>query len=366
MKTPPAPPARPRLPTSTPWIGAIIVVLSVVVSALLATNRGSTVDHANLSQPGVDGATADGRRDGTRATDDRSDRGGTRRGTDGQRLAGKPGGDSKGSGSAGSPAGGGTDPSRPRVIAGLERSGSAAAGGARGVGPGPGGGATIDARSGSGDSLRPDVATRDLRDIPKSTTANGDSTDPNAEIVEEPPPPEPAPEVAFDGGADKTFSTDWQIEIPDAGAIAGDAGTVSFWLKPGWEENNQNDATFVQLGDSGMHIAKNVNYLRFEYFDSEGNENGLGTNIGEWKTNEWRQVTASWAGPNLALYVDGQLISQNRFNLPPTFANETKLYVGSPGGAPVAPGDITYLKVTNSIITPADIAKQYQSGPRPR
>lgn len=365
MKTPTAPPPRPRLPTSTPWIAAIIVVISVVVSALLAANRGGTTHLASSSEPGIAGdraGSSSSRRSGDGAPDDRSDRG-TRRGPDGQRLSG--GGDGKGGG-AGTGSGSRTDPSRPRVIAGLERGGGVVGGGSAGAGPGSSGGATIDARSGSGGSIRPDVATRDLPDIPKSTTGNGDNTDPNAEFVEEPPPPEPAPEVAFDGGPDKTFSTDWQVEVPDAGAIAGDAGTVSFWLKPGWEENNQNDATFVQLGDSGMHIAKNVNYLRFEYFDSEGNENGLGTNIGDWKTNEWRQVTASWAGGNLSLYVDGQLISQNRFNLPPTFANETKLYVGSPAGAPVAPGDITYLKVTNSLITPADIAKQYQSGPRPR
>jgi hypothetical protein len=175
----------------------------------------------------------------------------------------------------------------------------------------------------------------------------------------------PAPEVAYDGGADHVFSTKSQTQVPDAANITGDAGTVSFWVKPEWGPNSQDDATFVQLGDSGLQVVKNVNFLRFEYIDQNGTENGLGTNIGEWPDQQWRQVTATWTNGNLALYVDGQLISQNRYQYPPTFGQETKLLVGSNFPGPVAPGQMSNLTVLNRDSSATEVANSFQSGARP-
>jgi hypothetical protein len=210
--------------------------------------------------------------------------------------------------------------------------------------------------------VRPSTTKREVPDMPKQVGHGIDSI----EAQNEAPPPEPAPEIAYDGGPDHVFTTDWQVEVPDAGRISGDAGTVSFWLKPQWQGTNQDDATFVQLGDSGMQVVKNVNYLRFEYIDATGKENGLGLNIGDWRPGDWHQVTTTWANGNLALYVDGQQVSQERYPNPPTFGSETKLYVGSNfPGTPVAQGDISYLRVLNRDSPASEVGDQFRSGPRP-
>ena len=203
---------------------------------------------------------------------------------------------------------------------------------------------------------------REVPDMPKQPASAAMMT---GEPGDNAPAPEPAPEVAYDGGADHVFSTKSQVQVPDAANITGDAGTVSFWVKPGWGPTSQDDATFVQLGDSSLQVVKNVDFLRFEYLDSNGTENGLGTNIDNWQQDQWRQVTATWTGGNLALYVDGQLISQNRYQNPPTFGEETKLLVGSDFSGPVAPGQVSNLTVLNRNSSPTEIAQQFQSGARP-
>jgi len=176
---------------------------------------------------------------------------------------------------------------------------------------------------------------------------------------------QPIPDVVYQAKDDKVFPTDSQEEVGDAGKISGAAGTISFWLQPQWAAGNQEDATFVQLGDSGMEVMKNVNYLRFQFHDSDGGENGLGSNLGAWSQNEWHQVTATWQDTQLSLYVDGQLVSQKAFNRAPEFQPETKLYVGSafPNGAAAAPASIGSLLVTNMNSSAGDVGSVFHNGP---
>ena len=176
---------------------------------------------------------------------------------------------------------------------------------------------------------------------------------------------EPIPDVVYEGGAEKVFPSDSQEEVTDAAQISGAAGTISFWIKPEWSPGSQDDATLVQLGDSGMEVTKNVNFLRFQFHDSAGGENGLGTNLATWAPNEWRQVTATWAQNQLNLYVDGQLVSQNSFAKPPEFQGETKLYVGSAyaSGAPAARASISSLLVLNRDYSAGEIGAQFHNGP---
>jgi hypothetical protein len=176
-----------------------------------------------------------------------------------------------------------------------------------------------------------------------------------------------APEVAYDGGATHTFSTNGQVQVADAGPISGESGTVSFWLRPGWESKSEADATFVMLGDSGMQIVKNVNFLRFEYVDGTGVERALGTDIAAWRAGEWRQVTATWDYGSIQLYVDGKLVSKGGYPDPPDFQEETKLYVGSKfkRNTPIAPGELSHLTVLNRSSSPDEIGSSFESGPRP-
>jgi len=169
-------------------------------------------------------------------------------------------------------------------------------------------------------------------------------------------------DVAFDGG-DAQYQTEAQVEIPDVGKITGAAGTMSFWMQPGWQEGNQDDATLMNLGDGRLQIIKNVGFLRFEFVDDGGNAGGIGSSIAEWREGEWHQVTAVWNGNHYSLYVDGQLVSQTvhdgRVDLP----SDAKLYIGSsfPEGRPVARGTIGSVDVHNRPLGPGEVAGNYNA-----
>ena len=171
-----------------------------------------------------------------------------------------------------------------------------------------------------------------------------------------------AADVAFDGG-DAQYQTQAQVEVPDVGKITGAAGTMSFWLEPGWQEGNQDDATLMNLGDGRLQIIKNVGFLRFEFVDDAGGTGGLGTSIAEWREGEWHQVTAVWNGDQYSLYVDGQLVSQTvhdgRVDLP----SGAKLYIGSnfPEGRPVAHGTIGSVDVHNRPLGPGEVAGNFNA-----
>jgi hypothetical protein len=167
-------------------------------------------------------------------------------------------------------------------------------------------------------------------------------------------------DIAFDSG-DAQYQTDARVEVPDVGKVAGTAGTLSFWLQPGWQEGNQDDATLMELGDGRLQVIKNVGFLRFEFLDDGGNKGGVGAPIGDWKAGEWHQVTTTWDGRQYALYVDGQLVSQTlhegRVDLP----RDAKLYIGSnfPEGRPVAPGTIGSVGLHNRPLGPAEVARDF-------
>jgi hypothetical protein len=177
--------------------------------------------------------------------------------------------------------------------------------------------------------------------------------------------PGAAPDVAYDGGPDHVFDMSSKVEVSDAGPITGDAGTVAFWLQPQWQANNPDDASIIQLGDSGMQIVKSGNSLRFEYSDNNGNENGGGADIHDWPPGEWRQVTATWNGSTLALYIDGGQVFVNTSTTPPNFAGETKLYVGSvtPDGAQPVAGNVTSVTVLNSYTPGENVGQLLKGGP---
>ena len=180
------------------------------------------------------------------------------------------------------------------------------------------------------------------------------------------PPAEVPPgstDVAFDSGETTQYPTDTQVEVPDVKKITGGAGTMSFWLQPGWDEGNHDDATFVQLGDSRLQVIKNVNFLRFEFLDDNGIPGGIGAPIAEWKAGEWHQVTTTWNGGQFSMYLDGQLVSQTVHDGRVDLTPDTKLFIGSdfPESRPVAPGVIGKVDLQNRPLSPGEVANRYQA-----
>ncbi|MEO8603246.1 MAG: LamG-like jellyroll fold domain-containing protein [bacterium] len=324
------------------WIAA--VGLALAVGALLLLRGGADSD---ATRPGAAAARLAGSPSGGAGN-------------------GEPGAGERGTGMTSRPgfpgqrrdAAGGTDGGAPG--SGGDRLARLAGGGAN---RGPAGGSG-DSRPGFGRATLPRAGTADVtrREVPAAGSAG---TQEHMDFGNVDPAGEPVPDVVYDAGTDKTFPTDSQAEVTDAAKISGAAGTISFWLKPEWADGNQEDATIVQLGDSGMEITKNVNFLRFQFHDSDGGENGLGTNLATWPANQWRQVTATWADNQFTLYVDGKMVSQNRFARLPEFQDETKLYVGSAfaSGAPAARATIGQLLVLNRDSSAGEIGTQFHNGP---
>lgn len=336
----------------------------VVVLALIALGVGTLVWRSGKSSEDVSSDT-DGGAARSAAQGGLAARSGDLRGGGAAAVAGSAAGGAKTAGGAAAGAGTGSG----GAGAGDNASSGAAAirdrlAQARKVGATTGTGLPADGSIEVAEAMPGDDKARGVR--PERPVQNG-GTGSNTTLAAPEEIKEPAPEVAFDSGTDKKFVTETQVELPDVGKISGEAGTMAFWVKPDWQPGDQNDTMFLQMGDSGLHITKNVNFLRFEYFDNQGQEQGLGVNIGEWKPGEWHQVTGTWVGGQYQLFVDGKMVSQNLFKNPPDFQDETKVYAGSnfPTGSP-APGEMSQIKVLNRGMTAAEIAALYQSNERPR
>lgn len=178
--------------------------------------------------------------------------------------------------------------------------------------------------------------------------------------------PEEVPEVVFDGG-DRDFDTASQVQISDAGQLAGEQGTIAFWVEPGWEPQNQDDATFIELGDSALQIEKDGETLRFQFVDGTGQQYGGTVDISAWQSGDYRHVVGTWTGNMLALYVDGAQVFYNGTPTYPALHGDTPIYVGSSlaGGAAAAPATLSQLNVRNRSLSGDEIRQLYEAGSTP-
>lgn len=118
--------------------------------------------------------------------------------------------------------------------------------------------------------------------------------------------------VAIDGTDTLTYAT--------AGNLNRTQGAIEFWLRPSWNGNDGQSYTFFEVGNdwfNRMRIMKDgANNLRFMLWDS-ATEYGVGDSIASWSAGAWHHVAATWAGTNIALYVDGALRASSSAAHPP-------------------------------------------------
>jgi hypothetical protein len=268
--------------------------------------------------------------------------------------------------------GGGGPEARPGTSSGSQRGNDRAAGGfgapARPRVPDaiPGGsmGGGIDSADERGGIEDPELAAAPAvagRDVPAAS--HGSAALPGSEAESDTMPPL-RPNVVYEGG-ERVFDTTSRQQITDRRPISGDAGSISFWAQPQWEAGNEDRASFVQIGENGLRIVKDGDYLRFEYTNAHGdNEVGGVADISNWQPGEWRYIAASWQGGNLFLYVDGQRMKVTTPVEPPPPLNDPRLYVGSStSGMPSAPAQMTNLTVSKMPITLSQIAQNFGKGP---
>jgi Concanavalin A-like lectin/glucanases superfamily len=199
----------------------------------------------------------------------------------------------------------------------------------------------------------------DLPRGPQGQTGSGailPGANPGERAPATPPPPD-VDRMVFDSG-DASYPTDAQVAVADLKGVH--AGTVSFWLQPQWAEGSQDDAAFVELGD-GLRVVKNVNFMRFEALKDGEVTSGIGAPITAWKDGEWHQVTATWQGDQLSLYLDGNLVSRQQRVPTVDLGDNAQLFVGSsyPAGRPVAPGVIGMVGLESRPLTPAEVQARF-------
>jgi hypothetical protein len=320
----------------------IVIALCCALAALALVVHNVVRDAA----PGTESEVARGER---RAVDDRAAAG--TRGGAGATIRNGP---SNGAARTGSrTASGAGELSRRRLPEGLA-----------GVASGGGGETERGGVGGGGDAAETAHEPRlSHHDLPPA----GEPGAQNAAAGDDDSAPTPLPDVVYDG-AGRVFDTESRVQVADAGAVTGNAGTISFWAKPEWDSGNPDHANFVQLGENGLRVVKDGNFLRFEYTDSSG-DNALGgvADISAWQAGEWRYVSATWQGSTLSLYIDGQQVFLNSPGVPP-FQSNPRLYVGSvevTNGGPVAPAQLSYLTLVNRNLSSDEIRALFESGPPP-
>lgn len=103
------------------------------------------------------------------------------------------------------------------------------------------------------------------------------------------------------------FDDSDQMTVETADNLNLAQGSVSFWLRPNWDGNDEAGYVFFEVGDdwfNRLRIMKDeANNLRFMTWDANA-EYDVSTNVAQWRAGEWHHVAVSWQGTQLALFVD--------------------------------------------------------------
>jgi hypothetical protein len=177
-----------------------------------------------------------------------------------------------------------------------------------------------------------------------ANTQPGTEQNPTHDQQVQPTPPEAANPVEMIGAIydskDATFSTDTPVEVKDIGNLPGPGVTMKMQLTTDLPADNQDDATFLKLGDN-LELSKNVNFMRLEYFDSAGKPYGIGSDMTTWAAQGIEQpydVTVAVVGNHLSMIVNNKGVAQGTVDGPPfELQSNPALHVGCVDFAPGRP-----------------------------
>jgi Concanavalin A-like lectin/glucanases superfamily len=185
--------------------------------------------------------------------------------------------------------------------------------------------------------------------------------------------PQPVAEQNIKPGNDGNgveFPVDSVLEFPDASNfIYPQGGSLSLDIKPSWkpswDDSNVNNS-FVQvktpdMWQGQMMLFRNGTYLRFVWFDTNQQENGVGVDIHNWAPGEDHSVTATWGDAVMSVYVDGKLAGQQTYSGELALSEGLPMFLGSNPGSHVPGADATLqnFKVYNRPLTPNEVAAQF-------
>jgi hypothetical protein len=160
---------------------------------------------------------------------------------------------------------------------------------------------------------------------------------------------------------DNTFSIDTPPEPVKVGDIPGHGVTMMMNLAPDWTPDNQDDASFLKLGDN-LELSKNVNYMRLEYTDPSGAKHSIGTNMAQWEGIDPPYTVGATVNENqMALVVNGKAVARGTWEGAPYEAPQNPtLQIGCadfPDSRPCASGSASGVMVLPPTST-ADLIKR--------
>jgi len=163
-----------------------------------------------------------------------------------------------------------------------------------------------------------------------------------------------------------TFDADARFAIPNAGNLSGEAGSISFCLRPQWGADPTTNAGLVDLRtpniwENRLKVFNNGKYFRFSIWPNSGIESGVAADVSAWQYGQWHPVTVTFGpdpatGANLAsMYLDGVLVGQQPYD-GQLDVPQQPLYIGSdlPGGEPSAGGSLMNFQAYNRVLPPAE------------
>lgn len=327
---------------------AHLLVIAVVIAALalfglrfMSSDSPEEVELAALSDRARTGSDSEGRL-GVRPRLG----GGGAGGAEGGRLGAGPGGGPRGSfgsgraGSADLAAGGGRGLGGGLGVSGSGRIGSAGSGAAIGgiAAPDSSRKADLVDSLGSRPPTQSDLEQAPPPDNPEDIALKLDTTD---DIADQQGREQDIakPDDTDDG---LKISEQGRIEFPNGGGVRGEAGEISFKIKPEWAGSDQTDNALVQLRqehewNNRLEVVKNGEFLRFILTDNTGKEANISMRITDWQPSEIYDVRAVWNetaesggnGGTIELYVNGQLAGRDAY--PGRFEPPARapLYVGA-------------------------------------
>ncbi len=164
-----------------------------------------------------------------------------------------------------------------------------------------------------------------------------------------------------DDGA--TFTVDSEYAVPMAGKMSGDAGSISFWVRPNGEMSDVDNASLVQLRSANewanrLQIWKDGGNVRLVFSDGNGVETGSTYGSESWAPDEWRMVTATWGEGMTALYVNGEPAGTSQYEGGFTIRPDTLLHVGSNyrDDPRSLNGAVNQFRVYNRVLSPSEVA----------
>lgn len=147
--------------------------------------------------------------------------------------------------------------------------------------------------------------------------------------------------------------------------------TVSMWLKPNTTNKDQFifDGAYYLSGEGYLLYANSTNNFQFWVRNSANNTQGVGvrtaTSTTVFNTSTWYNVTGTFDGSNVAIYVNGALENSAGMTYSIKYdSNSVNFWIGDYATAPGTlnfNGNVSNILIYNRVLSPSEILQNYNA-----